>query len=109
MEEKSEHLPGWGQSALTRCISPINREVLLAQYEQASLDDMPAPGFAMFKNVNEQKLIAAVAKMKESRDRDDDVFGRLVMLYGLAADQPSEIVITQFQKEFGGFDPEKIF
>jgi hypothetical protein len=93
---------------LTRCISPINREVLLAQYEEASLDDMPAPGFAIMKNINENRMVDSVAQMKERRARDDDVFGRWVLLYGLAADQPSEIVVTQFQKEFGGFDPDKI-
>ena len=108
MTEKSEYLPGWGDSSLSRCISPINREVLLAQYERSSLDDMPAPGFAVLKNINEDKLIEGVAKMKEKRERDDDVFGRWVMLYGLSAQAETGIDVTQFTKEFGGFDPDKI-
>jgi hypothetical protein len=108
MEEKNERLPMWGQSALTRAISAINKEVLLDQYERASLDDMPAPGFATLRNINENKFYEAVKKMKELREKDDDVFGRLVLLFGLSTQADPAIDITQFQKEFSGFDPDKV-
>lgn len=108
MTEKNDRLPGWGQCALTRCITAINREILLEQYERASLDDMPAPGFALAKNISEEKLYEQARKMKEKRERDDDMFGRLIFLYSLSVQNPTELEFVRFQNEYGGFDPDKI-
>ncbi|MHC4649183.1 MAG: hypothetical protein ACYTBJ_27345, partial [Planctomycetota bacterium] len=108
MEERNEEMPDWGDSALSRCITPIFREILMAQYMRASLDDMPAPGFAIAKNLTEQQVMQQIGKMKDKRENDQDMLGRLVFLYGADTSQVPNLEFTQFQKEFTGFDPDKL-
>ena len=108
MEEQDEDLLGWGDSALARCITPIFREILAAQYMRASLDDMPAPGFVLAKNVTKQQFDNQIAAMKEKRENDQDMLGRLVFFFGADTSQMADLQFMQFQKEFTGFDPEKL-
>lgn len=108
MEDENEDLLGWGDSALSRCITPIFREILMAQYMRASLDDMPAPGFVVAKNLTEQVVMNQLNAMKEKRENDQDMLGRLVFLFGTATEQIPSLEFIQFQKEFTGFDPDKL-
>ena len=108
MEERNEDLPDWGDSALARCITAIFREILMAQYMRASLDDMPAPGFAIAKNLTDQQVMQQIARMKEKRGNDQDMLGRLVFLFGADTSQAPALEFVQFQKEFSGFDPDKL-
>ena len=108
MEDENEDLLGWGDSALSRCITPIFREILMAQYMRASLDDMPAPGFVVAKNLTEQVVMNQLGKMKEKRENDQDMLGRLVFLFGTATEQVPSLEFIQFAKEFTGFDPDKL-
>jgi len=108
MTERDEELPGWGDSALSRCIAAIFREVLMQRYMRTSLDDMPAPGFAIAKNLTEQQVMRQIDGMRERRNNDDDMLGRLVFLYGADTSQIPNIEFQQFQREFTGFDPEKL-
>jgi len=108
MTERNEDLPGWGDSALSRCITPVFREILMAQYMRASLDDMPAPGFAIARNLTEQQVIQQMSKMNDRQDNDQDMLGRLVFFFGTNTDIEVSIDFVQFQKEFSGFDPDKL-
>lgn len=108
MEEQDEELPGWGDSSLSRCITPIFREVLAAQFMRASLDDMPAPGFVVAKNLSEDMFNEQIARMKEKRENDQDMLGRLVFFWGADTSQVPNLEFMQFQKEFTGFDPDKL-
>jgi len=108
MEDENEDLPGWGDSALSRCITPIFREILMAQYERASLDDMPAPGFVLAKNLTEKQFNKQIAAMKEKRENDQDMLGRLVFFFGADTSQMADLEFVQFQREFTGFDPDKL-
>ncbi|HEB28861.1 MAG TPA: hypothetical protein ENI05_14075, partial [Porticoccus sp.] len=108
MEDENDDLPGWGDSAVSRCITPIFREILMAQYMRASLDDMPAPGFAVAKNLTEQQVNKQIEVMKTKRENDQDMLGRLVFLFGADTSQIPSLEFMQFQREFSGFDPDKL-
>lgn len=107
-EEKNDEQPGWGDSALSRCITAIYREILAAAYMRASLDDMPAPGFAIAKNLTEKQVMQQIVKMQEKRENDKDMLGRIVFLYGADTSQVPNLEFQQFQKEFTGFEPDKV-
>jgi hypothetical protein len=104
MEERDEDMPGWGDSALSRAITPMFRQILMARYMRTFLDDKPPPGFAVAKNLSEQKVMDAWAASQARRENDEDVWGRLVWLYGMAAEVAPALDVITFQKAPAGFD-----
>jgi hypothetical protein len=107
-EEKNDDLPNWGDSAVGRAITTTYREMLASGYMRSSLDDKPSPGFAIAKNLTEQHVYQQLEKMENKRENDRDVMGRVVFLWGAAAEHEVKLDWVTFQKEFTGFDPEKL-
>jgi len=108
MGDSNDNLPGFGDSAMGRCITPAFREILMAQFMRASLDDMPAPGFALAKNLTEDQVNAQIDAMKTKRENDQDMLGRIVFLFGADTSEMAALEFIQFAKEFTGFDPDKL-
>jgi hypothetical protein len=92
MPDPSEYDRGYGECALSRCISPVMREILMNRYIELKLDDNPAPGMLVFKNLSDQLLRDAVAKMEQERNTDmGGTFGKTVLLFGLQTDTMPEV------------------
>lgn len=107
MPERSNFLYGWGDCSLSRCITPIHQEILMAQYNRTQLDDAPTPGMLLLKNLNEEDVLDAVAKMRLRQENDEDLFGRVTFLYGVATEIVPEIVSVAFNAPPESFDYEK--
>lgn len=83
-EESEEDLAGYGECALSRCIAPVSREILMNRYVEQKLDDKPPPGLIILNNIAEHNMTAAIAKMEQDRETDSGgVWGRTAFLYGL--------------------------
>lgn len=81
---EEEHLFGYGESALSRCIAPINREILMSRYVEIFLDDKPPPGVTIFGNLSQPEVEAAMLKMKNNQGLDSGGdWGRNYQLFGL--------------------------
>lgn len=69
-EESEEDLAGYGECALSRCIAPVSREIMMNRYIEQKLDDKPLPGIMTTKNVGDSQVRAAVQKMQDDQELD---------------------------------------
>lgn len=96
-EESEEDLAGYGECALSRCIAPVSREILMNRYIEQKLDDKPLPGIMTAKNANQSTVQAAIAKMETERETDSGgIWGRVMWLYSLDPAESIEVAHTSF-------------
>lgn len=97
--DSEENTPGYGDCALSRCIAPVKREILMGRYVETALDDEPPPGIAVFGNLGEEQIETAVQRMHESRSTDTPgEWGRMLRLYGLHAETKPTVDTFSFSK-----------
>lgn len=95
----------YGKCALSRCIAPVWRDILMNRYVEQNLDDNPPPGITIFKNVNEEEVQAAFNRTeKEQRTDFGSKWGRNVRLYGLFAEEIPEVVSVPYSSPPEKFD-----
>lgn len=108
MPETDESLIGCGQSALSRAIGAVHRQILMERYLDAMFDDKPMPGFVMGQNITEKTVENAYAKMERQRSVDaDSPYGRNVFLFGSMPEHPVKLEGFSFSQSPPGFDPEQ--
>jgi hypothetical protein len=101
--DSDENAPDIGDCALSRCIGPVSREILISRYIETFLDDKPPPGFLIFGNLNKEKLEEARNQLEIDRKSDSGgEFGNVYQLFGLA----TEITPTVESQAFSAA-PEK--
>ena len=99
---------GYGQCSLTRAIAPVSRDILINRYVQTTLDDNPAPGIMILKNITDGQLTNAIAKMEQERSTDfGGQWGRTIKLFGMLGDQVPEVSHVSFSSPPERFDLEK--
>lgn len=82
----------YGECALTRCIAPVQRDILMNRYVELSLDDNPPPGLMLFKNISEDQLRDAFKILDKDRATDfGSKWGNVVRLYGLQTETMPEV------------------
>jgi hypothetical protein len=97
MPDNDDLHKGWGDSALSRAISIVNRQVLMGRYVEQSLDDNPPPGLMIATNINKQTLEQAINTYSQQRNVDSGgIWGKNVWLYGLDAANVAKIESVPF-------------
>lgn len=100
-----EHLAGYGECALERCIAPVNREILMNRYVEIFLDDKPPPGIVIFGNLVQDETKAAVAKMNQQQQLDNGgEWGRTIQLFGVMEEIKPTVEFVSFTKPPEKFD-----
>lgn len=106
--DSEEWLWGYGDSALSRAIAPITREILIGRYIEQYLDDKPLPGVNLWGNLSEPQVQNALAKLERDRNTDaGGVWGRTLNLYGVTAESKPTLDNVSFSKAPEGFDYDK--
>lgn len=106
--DSDESLPGYGDCALSRCIAPVNRQILMGRYIEQFLDDKPPPGVTVFTNLTEENLKTAIAAMEQERQTDiHGAWGRTLRLFGMQMDIKPSIEHFPFNSSPEKFDFEK--
>lgn len=103
--ESDERNRGYGYCALSRAVVSVTKDILMNRYLVQLLDDNPPPGFVLFKNIGEDRLVQAITRRDAERATDSGgVWGRSVKLFGMdMAEAPSVEFITYSQPP-QGFD-----
>lgn len=105
MPQGESAYPGWGLSALSRAITLVARENLMAKYIQMDLDDKPQPGVAIFQNMTEEQFQAAAAKYVQQIQSDDmGIFGLTLLLFGMGQDIAPDLKQISFSQTPEKFD-----
>lgn len=95
----------YGECALTRCIAPVQRDILMNRYVELSLDDNPPPGLMLFQNITEKQLQAAFDKLDQQRHTDfGGKWGNVVRLYGMQADTMPQVTSVPYNSVPDKFD-----
>lgn len=97
MPDNDEIFKGWGDCALARAISIVNREILMGRYVEQSLDDNPPPGIMVASNINRQQLEAALKEYSQNRQTDSGgVWGKNLWLYGMGSENAAKLESVSF-------------
>jgi hypothetical protein len=92
MPDSYRQLAPYGKCALSRCIGTVKREILMNRYVEQSLDDNAPPGVMIFKNISEETLNEAFARLESEQNTDfGGRWGRVLRLYGLHAETMPEV------------------
>jgi len=92
MPDSLETAYPYGECALTRCIGPVQRDILMNRYVELSLDDNPPPGMMLFQNIKDEQLRQAFDKLDKDRQTDfGSKWGNVIRLYGMQTDQPINV------------------
>lgn len=105
MPDSDEMTPGYGMCALSRAIGIAYREVLMAQYLEAQLDDKPPPGIINASNMNEASRNTMLALYR--KDQATDVkpeWGKLMWAFPLDPSLPNKFEVVQFSVPPEKFD-----
>jgi hypothetical protein len=82
----------YGECALSRCIAPVQRDILMNRYVELRLDDNPPPGLMLFQNIKDKQLQAAFEQLDRDRQTDfGSTWGNVLRLYGMQTDQPISV------------------
>jgi hypothetical protein len=96
---------GYGQSALSRCIATVQREILMNRYVEQQLDDNPPPGLMLFKNISDAALEEAFMKLEKERSTDQGAkWGNVVKLFGSMAEVNPEVQVIAYANPPEKFD-----
>lgn len=105
MPDGDERNPGYGLSALSRAISVVERQLLMAQFIRERLDDKPQPGLNIISGVSKTQLQEAFNSYRREQSSDGaQIFGRAMWLNNLQPDQPVQVESVQFAAPPDGFD-----
>lgn len=97
MPDGDEDHPGYGLCALSRAIAIANREVLMGQYIEGSLDDKPQPGVMVAQGMTETNRNRALMAYREEQNRDErPPWGKTLWFYGMDKTEPIELTPTPF-------------
>ncbi len=108
MREASEDAFFYGECSLSRCVSPVTREILMARYIEQNLDDNPPPGIVIFKNLSDREVRAAYARMEQQRNTDaKGEWGKTLQLFGMQAEVEPTVQFISFTVPPDKFDFEK--
>jgi hypothetical protein len=108
MPEASEDAFFYGECSLSRCVSPVTREILMARYIQQTLDDNPPPGIAIFKNLSDKEVRTSYERMEQERSTDSGgQWGKTLKLFGMQAEVMPEVEFVSFTVPPEKFDLEK--
>lgn len=103
--DSEETLAGYGESALARAVATVQREILMNRYIEQYLDDKPPPGVALWGNLTNEQLQAAVKNMQEGRMTDTPgAWGETINLFGLIAEEVPTVDFVTFAKPPEKFD-----
>jgi hypothetical protein len=111
MPDSTENTYGYayGECAMSRGIGAVSREILINRYTEQVLDDNPPPGILIFKNVSDQNLRDAIAKLEQERSTDfGSRWGDTIRLYGLDTDKLPEVESVAYSNPPEGFDYESM-
>lgn len=104
-EDSEEDLFGYGESALTRCIASVHREILLNRYVEQYLDDKPMPGIMLIKNAGTDQMQAAIRRMQQDNNTDmGGDWGKVIQLFSLDPAEEMDIKFVTNSKAPEGFD-----
>lgn len=98
MPDSDEMIPGYGMCALSRSIAIAYREVLMAQYIEAQLDDKPPPGIltaAGMLESNREKALTLYRKDQIGTDVSPE-WGKLMWLFPTDPTIPVKLEMLQF-------------
>jgi len=105
MPDGDERNPGYGLSALSRAISVVERQLLMAQFIRERLDDKPQPGLNIISGVSKTQLQEAFNSYRREQSSDGaQIFGRAMWLNNIHPDQPVQVESVQFAAPPDGFD-----
>ena len=94
-----------GECALTRCIAPVHRDILMNRYVELSLDDNPPPGLMIFRGIKEKQMQAAFDVLDRDRHTDfGSKWGNVVRLYALQPDQEVDVTSIPYNTPPDKFD-----
>lgn len=103
--DSEESLAGYGESALSRCVGTIYREILMNRYIEQFLDDKPPPGVAVFGNLSQSVVEGAIEKMHQDNSTDiTGEWGRTLRLYGLEAENKPTVDFISYSRTPEKFD-----
>src|SRR5574341_744697 len=105
--ETEEDIPGYGDCALARCIAPVKRQILMGRFIEMMLDDSPAPGILTLSNISDAQFKIAVKEYIEKRQADKSLFGQLLILYGMGAEEDVKVTHTTYASPPEKFDFEQ--
>jgi hypothetical protein len=105
MPDGDERKPGYGDCALSRSISIVQRERLSGRYVEARLDDKPSPGFTVMQGITAQERKRAFGEYRQEQGGDTiPEWGRVVFFHGMDKDTPVEITSVPFSVAPEKFD-----
>lgn len=108
MPEASEDAFFYGECALSRCASPVTRQILMARYIEQTLDDNPPPGIAIFKNLSDKEVQTAYARLEQERSTDaKGQWGKTLKFFGMQAEVEPTVQFISFTVPPEKFDFEK--
>lgn len=103
--DSDETIIGYGTCALSNCLAPVWREVLMNRYIEIALDDKPTPGMLIFRNLDDKAVQNAIQKMHEKRLTDTGgEWGRTLQLFGLTTEHPVDVQSVSFNTAPEKFD-----
>jgi hypothetical protein len=106
--DSEEMVYGYGDCSLSRCITPVARDILINRYVQQTLDDNPPPGIMIFNNITDNQLRESITKMEQERSTDfGGKWGKTVRLYGLFGSEQPSVTSVPFTTPPEKFDLEK--
>ena len=100
-----ERFFGLGTSALERVIAIAQREIRMAQYIDAMLDDKPQPGILSITNASDAQWQALVNKYMQEQSNDErPVFGKTIVVTGLDPNAEVKVQVIPFSQTPEKFD-----
>jgi len=97
--------PDVGMCALSRGIAIAEREINMARYISARLDDKPKPGVAIAQNLQKDVVEGAFRRLREERLSDEMAdWGETVWLYGVDPRAAVDVAFKAFSESPEKFD-----
>lgn len=96
---------GNGMCSLSRAISAVNREQLMARYIEQRVDDRPQPGIMTIKGMTDGKFNDKLMQYARSQAADaPPILGNVMVLTSVQVEQPIEVKIDPFAQTPEKFD-----
>ena len=94
-----------GESALSRAIAVVQRELLANRYVAQRLDDKPKPGILLVGNASKDVVEAALRNYREQKASDSaSPLGDTIVISSLAQEQPVSVEQISFSEAPEKFD-----
>lgn len=104
-EDTDELHPGTGLCAVSRAAAVIQREIEMGRYVSAMLDDKPAPGVNIWRNVTGEGLDQTVSNFLARKSMDNgNVWGDAINVFSLNPEYDIKMESITFAKPPDKFD-----